>query len=219
MDVFYGAVIALALITNQATQSQQPKAAGARVFRVGGGVTPPVLISKTEPEYSEAARKAKFEGTAMLYVQIDPLGQATNIKVVRRLGLGLDEKAMEAVARWQFKPGLKQDKPVTVEATVEVNFRLLGQGWSITREAFPTAVGAPQPVLRDVPTPPKCKSDGKLTLSLTVDSDGSARDARLVSGSSNSSLNHAIMDSIRKWTFDPLPQSVSGQIDIVCHAH
>jgi TonB family protein len=98
---------------------------GGNVFRVGGGVSAPVLLSKTEPEYSEEARKAKHQGTVMLYVQIDPSGRATNIKVVKSLGLGLDEKAVEAVQKWKFSPGKKDGKPVTVEATIEVNFRLL----------------------------------------------------------------------------------------------
>jgi len=98
---------------------------GGGVFRVGGGVSAPVLLSKTEPEYSEEARKAKHQGTVMLYVQIDPSGHATNIKVVKSLGLGLDEKAIEAVQKWKFSPGKKDGKPVTVEATIEVNFRLL----------------------------------------------------------------------------------------------
>jgi len=98
---------------------------GGGVFRVGGGVSAPVLLSKTEPEYSEEARKAKHQGTVMLYVQIDPSGHATNIRVVKSLGLGLDEKAIEAVQKWKFAPGKKDGKPVTVEATIEVNFRLL----------------------------------------------------------------------------------------------
>jgi len=98
---------------------------GGNVFRVGGGVSAPVLLSKTEPEYSEEARKAKHQGTVMLYVQIDASGHATNIKVVKSLGLGLDEKAMEAVQKWKFSPGKKDGKAVTVEATIEVNFRLL----------------------------------------------------------------------------------------------
>jgi protein TonB len=99
--------------------------AGGGVFRVGGGVTAPVLISKVEPEYSEEARKAKYQGTVLLYIEVDPTGHATNIKVQHSLGLGLDEKAIEAVKKWRFKPGYKDGKPVTVAATIEVNFRLL----------------------------------------------------------------------------------------------
>jgi TonB family protein len=98
---------------------------GGGVFRVGGGVTAPALLYKVEPEYSEEARKAKYQGTVLLYVEVDPSGKATNIKVARSLGLGLDEKAIEAVRKWKFKPGYKDGKPVTVAATIEVNFRLL----------------------------------------------------------------------------------------------
>jgi protein TonB len=98
---------------------------GGGVFRVGGGVTAPALLFKKEPEYSEEARKAKHQGTVLLYIEVDPSGHATNIKVQRSLGLGLDEKAIEAVKQWKFKPGYKDGKPVTVAATIEVNFRLL----------------------------------------------------------------------------------------------
>jgi TonB family protein len=98
---------------------------GGGVFKVGGGVTAPSLLFKKEPEYSEEARKAKYQGTVLLYIEVDPSGKATNIKVQRSLGLGLDEKAIEAVKQWKFKPGYKDGKPVTVAATIEVNFRLL----------------------------------------------------------------------------------------------
>ena len=98
---------------------------GGGAFKVGGGVSAPQLISKVEPEYSEEARKAKYQGTVLLYVEVDPSGKATNIRVVRSLGLGLDEKAIEAVKKWKFKPGYKNGQPVTVVATIEVNFRLL----------------------------------------------------------------------------------------------
>jgi TonB family protein len=98
---------------------------GGGVYRVGGGVTAPQLVSKIEPEYSEEARKAKYQGTVTLYIQVDPSGKAVNMRVLHSLGLGLDEKAMEAVKKWKFKPGTKDGKAVTVEAQIEVNFRLL----------------------------------------------------------------------------------------------
>ncbi|MGA2269665.1 MAG: energy transducer TonB [Bryobacteraceae bacterium] len=98
---------------------------GGGVYRVGGGVTAPVLLYKKEPEYSEEARKAKYQGTVLLYIEVDPSGKAVNIRVQHSLGLGLDEKAIEAVRQWKFKPGYKDGKPVTVAATIEVNFRLL----------------------------------------------------------------------------------------------
>ncbi len=98
---------------------------GGGVFRVGGGVTAPALLWKKEPEYSEEARKAKHQGTVVLYIEVTPDGKASNMRVVKSLGLGLDEKAMEAVKQWKFQPGKKDGKPVTVAATIEVNFRLL----------------------------------------------------------------------------------------------
>ncbi len=98
---------------------------GGGVYRIGGGVSAPSLLSKVEPEYSEEARKAKFQGTVVLYVVVDEKGQPQQLRVVRPLGLGLDEKAIEAVQKWRFRPGFKDGKPVPVAATVEVNFRLL----------------------------------------------------------------------------------------------
>jgi len=98
---------------------------GGGVYKIGGGVSAPVPIFKPEPEYSEEARKAKYQGSVTLSIVIMPDGSTSNIKVVRTLGLGLDEKAIEAVTKWRFRPSLKDGKPVAVSANVEVNFRLL----------------------------------------------------------------------------------------------
>lgn len=98
---------------------------GGGVFKIGGGVSAPQLVMKVEPEYSEEARKAKFQGTVVLYVVVDEKGNPRDLKVIRALGLGLDQKAIEAVQKWRFKPGLKDGKPVPVAAQIEVNFRLL----------------------------------------------------------------------------------------------
>ncbi|HYZ85460.1 MAG TPA: energy transducer TonB [Bryobacteraceae bacterium] len=98
---------------------------GGGVFRIGGGVSEPIPIFRPEPEYSEEARKAKFQGAVMLQIIIDENGKTRDIRVIRPLGLGLDEKAMEAVQKWRFKPSMKDGRPVAVMANVEVNFRLL----------------------------------------------------------------------------------------------
>jgi TonB family protein len=90
----------------------------------GDGVSAPILLYKKEPEYSEKALKAKYQGTVLLDIEVDPSGKAANIRVKRGLGMGLDEKAIEAVRQWRFKPGYKDGKPVTVSATVQVSFRL-----------------------------------------------------------------------------------------------
>jgi periplasmic protein TonB len=85
----------------------------------------PVLVYKVEPDYSDEARQARCHGTVVLGVIIDELGQPKHIRVLKPLGLGLDEKAMQAVERWRFSPGIKDGRPVCVAANVEVNFQLL----------------------------------------------------------------------------------------------
>ncbi len=98
---------------------------GGGAYRIGGGVSPPSILYKVEPEYSEEARKAKFQGTVLLFVVVDEKGNPRDIKILRPLGLGLDQKAVEAVEKWKFTPGKKDGKPVPVQAQIEVNFRLL----------------------------------------------------------------------------------------------
>jgi protein TonB len=98
---------------------------GGGAYRIGGGVSAPTVLVKVEPEYSEEARKAKWQGTVVLSLVVDENGAAQGIKVTKSLGLGLDQKAIEAVLRWRFKPGMKDGKPVPVMASIEVNFRLL----------------------------------------------------------------------------------------------
>ena len=100
--------------------SQRPN-----VYRIGGGVTAPVPLEKPEPQYSEEARLAKLAGTATVYAEIGPDGLAHNVTVVNGLGLGLDEKAIAAISQWKFKPGTKDGQPVTVQAMIEINFRLM----------------------------------------------------------------------------------------------
>ena len=91
----------------------------------GAGVTAPALLYKIEPEYSEEARKARWQGSVILLVVVGADGKTHDMRVQRSLGLGLDEKAMEAVKKWKFRPGYKDGKPVAVVAQIEVNFRLL----------------------------------------------------------------------------------------------
>ena len=91
---------------------------------MGGGVIAPKLVEKTEPEYTEGDLNAGLEGTVTLYAQINSEGKAVNIRVLHSLSKGLDQKAIDAVQGWHFNPGTKNGEPVTVEAQIEVNFRL-----------------------------------------------------------------------------------------------
>jgi periplasmic protein TonB len=97
---------------------------GGGVFRVGGGVSAPKALDTPDPEYSEEARKAKYQGTCILWLIVDQNGRPQQIKVARSLGMGLDQKAVEAVQHWKFEPAMKDGHPVAVQINVEVNFRL-----------------------------------------------------------------------------------------------
>lgn len=97
---------------------------GGGVFRVGGGVSAPRALDTPDPEYSEEARKAKYQGVVVLWLIVDQSGKPRDIKVSRSLGMGLDQKAVEAVRNWKFEPAMKDGRPVAVQINVEVNFRL-----------------------------------------------------------------------------------------------
>jgi TonB family protein len=99
--------------------------AGDGAYRVGGGVTAPRPIYDPDPEYSDEARQAKYQGTVMLWLIVGADGRAREIRVQQSLGMGLDEKAIEAVRGWKFVPGTKDGVPVAVEVNIEVIFRLL----------------------------------------------------------------------------------------------
>jgi TonB family protein len=118
------ALAALALIFAIALTRQSVHAQG-KVYRISEGVTPPSVIHKVEPEYTEEAKADRIEGQVVLEVEIMIDGFAQNIRVKRSLDPGLDLSAVNALSRWQFKPGTKDGQPVNVAAVIEVNFHLL----------------------------------------------------------------------------------------------
>jgi TonB family protein len=199
--------------------------APAGVFRVGQGVTAPSLRYKVEPQYSAEALKSRYQGTVLLYVQVDPSGKAVNMRVLHSLGLGLDEKAIEAVKKWQFKPGTKDGVPVTVEAQIAVNFRLLGP-WRIARQEYDTAAvgnsGVSKPVPQLTTFPKDCK--GKpvaVTLSLLVGADGKPSKVEVIR-SDSASFEQPAVNAVEHWMFLPArlkgsPQAVSGELELECN--
>ena len=97
---------------------------GDGVFRVGGGVSAPRAIYDPDPQYSDEARRAKYQGTVVLWVVVGANGKPRDVRVSRSLGMGLDEKAIEAVREWRFEPAIKDGRPVAVQVNIEVDFRL-----------------------------------------------------------------------------------------------
>ena len=88
------------------------------------GVTVPQVIYNPEPSFSDEARKAKMQGSVLLLVVVGKDGHTYNIRVGQSLGMGLDEKAIEAVGRWRFKPATLNGQPVATQIAVEVDFHL-----------------------------------------------------------------------------------------------
>lgn len=97
---------------------------GGGVYRVGGGVSAPRPIYDPDPEYSDEARKAKFQGSCVLVAIIGPDGRPHDLRVARSLGMGLDQKALDAVWKWRFVPAMRDNHPVSVQISVEVVFHL-----------------------------------------------------------------------------------------------
>ena len=97
---------------------------GGGLMHLGGGVSAPVLIYDPDPEFSDEARRAKYQGVCVVGLIVDAQGNPQQVKVVRALGMGLDEKAIEAVRQYKFKPAMYKGKAVPVEINIEVNFRI-----------------------------------------------------------------------------------------------
>lgn len=97
---------------------------GVGVFRVGGGISAPAVLSRIEPTYSEEARRARYQGSVILSAIVRKDGTVQILKVLRGLGLGLDENAIEALKQWRFRPGTRAGEPVDVALNIEVNFAL-----------------------------------------------------------------------------------------------
>lgn len=97
---------------------------GGGVMSVGGGVSAPVVIHSAEPGFTDQARQANYTGTVAIQLIVDAQGNPQDVRVARHLGMGLDEKAVEAVRQYRFRPAMYQGRPVAVQMIVEVDFRL-----------------------------------------------------------------------------------------------
>jgi bla regulator protein BlaR1 len=95
-----------------------------RIYHVGGDVSAPKLIFAPDPQFSAEAKRAKYQGVCVISTIVDAKGNPQRVQVVRHLGKGLDQKAVEAVKQYRFKPAMLHEKPVPVEVNIEVNFRL-----------------------------------------------------------------------------------------------
>ena len=97
---------------------------GGGLMNVGGGVAAPEVLHSVEPEFTEDARRANFQGSVSIRLIVDSQGNPQNVQLVHPLGMGLDQKAIEAVRQYKFKPAMYQGHPVSVQIIIEMSFHL-----------------------------------------------------------------------------------------------
>jgi protein TonB len=114
----------LGVVLSCAGWGQETKTEAPQVYRIGRGVTAPRFLHRADPQYSPEARKKKIQGIVLLSLIVNKDGRTEEIKVIRGLGHGLDEKAVECARQWEFAPAEKDGVPVAVFVNVEVNFHL-----------------------------------------------------------------------------------------------
>jgi TonB family protein len=176
-------------------------------YRIGSGVSPPLVITKVQPEFSMEASRARLEGKVVLLVVVDESGNAREMKVIRPLGLGLDEKAIEAVGEWVFQPGSKDGEAVAVQATIEVNFRILDKrdkaAWHMENVAFRLPKGAVRPHLVSTKFPGTSDAAGSfVTVSFEVDESGKPVNLH-ADKSSDQKWERKMLAAVKDWRFDP----------------
>ncbi len=101
----------------------QPVVPSSQVERIGPGVSAPVVLHAPDPQFPDEARNMHFSGAVLVSLIVDEYGLRINVRVERPAGHGLDEKAVEAVQRYKFRPAMKNGKPVKVQMNIEVNFQ------------------------------------------------------------------------------------------------
>ncbi len=192
----------------------------ARVYKIGNGVGPPSLIKRVEPQYSKEARMARLVGTVLLQVTVGTNGKARDFKVLRSVGFGLDESAITAVSAWEFGPGLKDGQPVNVQATIEVNFRLLDKiKWTLRRAEFHLPEDASVPIIEKVAAPRIADDAASPNVRLTFDIDEKGVPVNIpIEATSNEGFSREVAAALSNWRFKPAskdghPISVSCTMD------
>ncbi|MBV9505189.1 MAG: energy transducer TonB [Acidobacteriia bacterium] len=189
-------------------QDVRPQAGGP--VPVDNGITPPKIAHTVSAAITDEAGTARLHGNVVLAVVVGANGFAEDVRILRSMGMGLDERAMEAVKskRWWFTPGMKNGVPVPATATVEVNVGLSDVGWSLTRAEFDTPAGADRPVVQYAPYPSLSRLDekhGTVTVSLDITREGLPENLRSET-SSNPALENEAISIAQGWKFRPAKQ-------------
>ncbi|MBS1829925.1 MAG: TonB family protein [Acidobacteria bacterium] len=196
-----------------------PDADTTITYQAGTGGRLPIVISQTSPLYSEEGYKHKYQTIVKLSMVIGLDGKTEDIKVIEGAGLlGLDERAVEAVSAWRFRPGMMGGRPFRVAAHVEINYRL--RRWRIVSTDYRTAPDASEPVATRRWLANAGKSCGPTTLALHIGTDGVPSDVRVVQ-TTPESINAKLIESMRMWRFkaslqNGLPVDATAAVTLDC---
>jgi TonB family protein len=190
------------------------------IYRVGNGVSAPVLIHQSQPEYSAEARDARLEGSVALSLVVGGDGHPSDIRVRKSVGMGLDEKAVAAVSAWRFKPAMKGSQPVAVESTIEVSFHLYANSdWHLNRAAFRTDPGVSTPTVIRALYPEMTQGPRYATfrIAVQIDERGVPREVKVLA-SSDPTLDDDVIRLISEWRFHAAekagqPVAVTAEFD------
>jgi TonB family protein len=163
----------------------------------------PRVIERQEPQFSDEARRAKLQGTILLIAVVGEDGRPRDVRVIRPLGFGLDENAIDAVKQWRFEPGTRDGKPVTVKSTIEVSFRLAPDplSWHLSRATFVAQEGVTRPVIVNAPYPGRgADRYGAVSVSFDVDTQGRPIHIR-VENSTSREFEDEVIALIQEWRF------------------
>ena len=198
------------------------------IFMSAAAQSVPFVVAKVKPAYSEEARLAKLEGSVLLALVVGADGTPRDIHVVRPLGLGLDDKAIESVQTWQFKPASQNGAPVDMMATEEVFFhpqRTLWD-WHVIRVVLRPPAGATHPVLikTKFPATVEVEENASVTIAFDIGLNGVPVNPR-VAKSSNTKWDSELIRAVRDgWRFRPgeiddKPVTVSAWFEFVRGSH
>lgn len=187
------------------------------ICKIGANISAPVVLHSVEAEFSDEARRAGYQGISIISLIVDAEGNPQNIRVVRALGMRLDEKAIEAIRQYKFKPGMKDGTtPVPVAITIEVAFRLYhgkkpGGPASVPIDAprFDTVPdGVIPPILLNYVVPKyshdgrKKRISGDCVIGLAVDIEGVPQNVHVVT-SLEPSLDGNAVEAVKRWRYAP----------------
>jgi TonB family protein len=198
-----GLVAMMGALVSSAAAQPPPPAQG------NPGSSGPVLIERHEAQYSEEARTARLVGSVQLAFVVDEGGMPRDLRVLRALGLGLDEEALKAVQTWRFRPAMKDGTPAAVASTAQVNFRVLddpSNPWHLERAGLDMPAGASRPRLINSPFPKDAPAENTSILLLFDINENGAPVNLAIANPKNSSAEAAVMDAVKLWRFTPARQ-------------